>query len=163
MSFNGLLGYCAPAALDHAIFTGRLQDTIKALDQPDRRQLPAVLHLRQVRGRAVYELGERVQAQPLGRPEPPDLSAKLRPPGGPGVEGFGGRPGRPAPPLGDEDWSCMFATCRTSSPLDGKPANKLSCPLQTARCGSNTRTVPAVRTVPFCEEAPCSGTRRTNR
>jgi hypothetical protein len=57
----------------------------------------------------------------------------------------------------------LFATCRTSSPLDGKPANKLSCPLQTARCGSNTRTVPPVRTVPFCEEAPCSGTRCTNR
>src|SRR5512132_996389 len=95
MSFNGLLGYCAPEALDQAIFSGRLQDAIKVLDQPDRWQLPAVLHLRQVRGRALDELGERVQAQPLGHPEPPDLSAKLRPPGGRGVEGVR-RPPKPA-------------------------------------------------------------------
>jgi hypothetical protein len=32
MSFNSLLGYCAPEALDQAIFTGRLQDAIKVLD-----------------------------------------------------------------------------------------------------------------------------------
>jgi hypothetical protein len=48
MSFNSLLGYCAPEALDQAIFTGRLQDAIKVLDQPNRWQLLAVLHLRQV-------------------------------------------------------------------------------------------------------------------
>jgi hypothetical protein len=48
MSFNSLLGYCVPEALDQAIFTGRPQDAIKVLDQPDRWQLPAVLHLRQM-------------------------------------------------------------------------------------------------------------------
>jgi hypothetical protein len=50
MSFNRLLGYCAPEALDQAIFTGCVQDAIKALDQADRWQLSAVLHLREVRG-----------------------------------------------------------------------------------------------------------------
>jgi len=45
----------------------------------------------------MYELGERIQAQPSGRPEPPDLSAKLCPPGGRGVEGVR-RPSKPAGP-----------------------------------------------------------------
>jgi hypothetical protein len=45
MSFHSLLGYCAPEALDQAIFSTRLQDTVEVLDQPDRWQLPAVLHL----------------------------------------------------------------------------------------------------------------------
>jgi hypothetical protein len=48
MSFNGLLGYCAPEALDQAFVTGCLQDAIKVLDQPNRWQLLAVLHFRQV-------------------------------------------------------------------------------------------------------------------
>jgi hypothetical protein len=81
MSFHSLLGYRAPEALNQSSFTRRHQYVIKVLDQPHRWQLLAVFHLRQVRGRAVDELGERVQAQPLGRSEPPDLSAKVRPPG----------------------------------------------------------------------------------
>jgi hypothetical protein len=48
MSFNSLLGYRAPEALDQSSFTGRHQYAIKVLDQPDRWQLLAVLHLRQV-------------------------------------------------------------------------------------------------------------------
>jgi hypothetical protein len=35
MSFHSLLGYCAPEAPDESVFTGRLQDAIKVLDQPD--------------------------------------------------------------------------------------------------------------------------------
>src|SRR5512132_3187244 len=130
MSFNGLLGYCAPEALDQAIFSGRLQDAIKVLDQPDRWQLPAVLHLRQVRGRAVYELGERVQAQPPGRPQPPDLSAEIRPPGSRRVK-WVRRPTRPAGSTAHR-WDLVLhclPPAELSSPLDGKPANKLSCPL----------------------------------
>ena len=46
--FDSLLGYCAPEALDQAFVTGCLQDAIKVLDQPDRWQLLAVLHFRQV-------------------------------------------------------------------------------------------------------------------
>jgi len=37
-------------------------------------------------------VGYPIQAQPTGRPKPPDLSTKLRPSGGRGVEGFCGRP-----------------------------------------------------------------------
>ena len=48
-----------------------------------------------VRGRAAHELGERVQAQPLGRPEPPDLSAEIRPPGNSRVQ-WVRRPTKPA-------------------------------------------------------------------
>jgi hypothetical protein len=48
MSFDGLFGYCAPEALDQSIFTSCLQDAIKILDQHNRWQLLAVLHLRQV-------------------------------------------------------------------------------------------------------------------
>jgi hypothetical protein len=48
MSLHSLLGYCAPEAPDESGFTSRLQDAIKVLDQPDRWQLPAILHFRQV-------------------------------------------------------------------------------------------------------------------
>jgi hypothetical protein len=130
MSFNRLLGHCTPEALDQAIFTGRPQDAIKVLDQPDRWQLPAVLHLRQVRGRAAHELGERVQAQSPGGPEPPDLSAEIRSPGSRRVQWVR----RPTKPAGStaHTWDLVLhcsPPAELSSPLDGKPANKLSCPL----------------------------------
>jgi hypothetical protein len=48
VSFDGLFGYCAPEALDQSIFTGCFEDAIKVLDQPNRWQLLAVLHFRQV-------------------------------------------------------------------------------------------------------------------
>jgi hypothetical protein len=129
MSFNRLLGYGAPEALDQAAFTGRPQDAIKVLDQPNRRQLPGVLHLRQVRGRAVYELGERVQAQPSGRPEPPDLSTEIRPPGSRRIKWIR----RPTKTAGStaHRWNLVLhcsPPAEPSSPLDGKTANKLSCP-----------------------------------
>ena len=81
-----------------------------------------------------------------------------------GSSGFGGRPSRPAPPLGDEGWSCNvrhlpnFLRRWTEN---RRTSFRVPCrPLGTARTPEQYHLSGPFRSA---REAPCSGTRRTNR
>jgi hypothetical protein len=84
-----------------------------------------------VRGRAAHEAG---RARSGSTPGPPGAAGPQRrdPPAGkpPGSVGSAAdQAGRLHRRPQMEPGPALFATCRTSSPLDGEPANKLSCPL----------------------------------